>query len=170
MHLEPEQPLSPYALDGSEDEVELPWPVVDPLRAEKEARALVPHREIVKLGSSVVHLEEVVLECEIIEGGEHKEDKEDEEDHQLGAAGISGKRKMSPEKTVDFKMKFYALATGLFRVGGLRIILLESGNDLGRDGSEVPSMGKRTGGPRKGRVVLELATVAEVWVHSLGSS
>lgn len=53
-------------------------------------------------------------------------------------------------------MRFLAVASGLFRVGGVRVLLVENlGEEEGEGGRE-----------RRARVVWESGVVAEVWVRS----
>lgn len=58
-----------------------------------------------------------------------------------------------------FTMQFLPLARGLFRVGGVRVLLLQSRLAGGEEEAEAGARGKAA------RVVLEIDSVAEVWVR-----
>lgn len=63
----------------------------------------------------------------------------------------------------EWKMRFVALEAGLMRVGGLRLLLVEEWKGEEKEGRK-----EGEGRERLANVVLELETVAEVWVTSVG--
>ncbi|KAL7337273.1 hypothetical protein BJY59DRAFT_499549 [Rhodotorula toruloides] len=93
----------------------------------------LPSPGVMRLGSEVVDSGEVVLG--------------DEED---------------AEAVKEFRVRYVPLETGLIRVGGLRVLLLENEEDK-EGGLEVEAAGER--GERMASVVWETETIAEVWVE-----
>lgn len=95
-------------------------------------------------GASTVELGELILESR---GGENE-------------------TPTAAEATKEFELQFLPLAQGLLCAGGVRILLVES--DFVEEGIEEEDKEKEPL-QRKAKIVLELDTVAEVWVRSKGT-
>ncbi|GAA5940928.1 hypothetical protein JCM1841_005173 [Sporobolomyces salmonicolor] len=132
--------------------------------------AVLPSREIVRLGPAVVALGFVTLDF----GG-------------AGAGAGEGDHGGSARAEVEFTMRFVPVGTGLLRVGGIRVLVLEESivegqegqegqeEETGEDVKEEEEVGEEeerkdaggtTASERHATVVREWDTVAEVWVGS----
>jgi hypothetical protein len=74
----------------------------------------------------------------------------------LGEVVVGGEA--GAEAVKEFRVRYLPLATGLIRVGGLRVLLLENE-------AEAADHGPAEGMERMARVVWEAETIAEVWVE-----
>lgn len=78
----------------------------------------------------------------------------------LGEVFVGGET--DAEAVKEFRVRYLPLETGLIRVGGLRVLLLEN-EEVKEGGLGVERAGER--GERMARVVWETETIAEVWVE-----
>ncbi|GAA5897644.1 hypothetical protein JCM8208_000222 [Rhodotorula glutinis] len=113
-----------------------------------------PSAGIVRLGAGLVDLGEVVLEPV---GGD--------------ALGAGGEAAPAPGPgrwhDVSWTWRFVPLVEGLLRVGGVRVLLVESGEGDEAEQAEGEGLAAvREGEERVARTVLEMDTVAEVWVEA----
>ncbi|GAA5906239.1 hypothetical protein JCM5296_005546 [Sporobolomyces johnsonii] len=131
--------------------------------------AVLPSREIVRLGPAVVELGFLTFE--------------QARDGARAGAGEGEGNGAGRRGEVEFKMRFVPLGTGLLRVGGVRILLLEEsvvesegegeGGAKEEEGEEEEEERKNDEGTTRERhaaVVREWETVAEVWVGSSSGS
>ncbi|GAA6024794.1 hypothetical protein JCM10207_005588, partial [Rhodosporidiobolus poonsookiae] len=101
-----------------------------------------PSRDVVRLGPGVVDLGLHTLAPPSSTGGEGEEGGEPLEARWRG--------------------RWVALSSGLQRVGGVRVLLLSSSEEVEGEGVEA---GKEEEGEREARTVLEVGVVGEVWVQ-----
>lgn len=157
----PVSPLTTTTFElTNDDKVILPKPIriiSDRLNEAPTTIKSYPSSEIVKLGSTSLILPEFTFDFTTSNPTTTTTSESFSELDASTLTGGSGTKASIKVHNTQFSMKFLAQGTGLKRVGGIRILLVDSSWS-----GEV----KQEQGERRARVVLELATVAEVWVGS----
>ncbi|GAA6001956.1 trafficking protein particle complex subunit 13 [Rhodotorula paludigena] len=122
--------------------VQLPHPTPSPSASRLGSGLQLPSSSVVLLGANVRDLGEIELAAPLDDGD--------------GEGG--------PVEHVRFSMRFCALEQGLVRVGGLRVLLLDS--EVVEAGKGQASMAQEgdAGEGRAATTLLELGTLAEVWI------